>query len=203
MLFLIPNWIWNDYEMTYGDKMKKNIGSNKINIQYYRLKVGANVITTGNFRQLLQIFHSWISHYHIFTEKCLGWQNHIFFLRNYSINCNWLIVWKNIEERNSRDSVSINQRRCDTIHICFIYNSNTAYYIYVNYIWIFISVIKFQLFPGPLENKDGRRCHLYLKRQYPEIFDLCFFHKSTAPRPLINTLKYFRILFRIRGAIRL
>jgi hypothetical protein len=30
-----------------------------------------------------------------------------------------------------------------------------------------------------------------------------FFHKSTSPRPLINTLKYFRILFRIRGAIRL
>jgi hypothetical protein len=32
---------------------------------------------------------------------------------------------------------------------------------------------------------------------------LVFFHISTAPRPLINTLKYFRILFRIRGAIRL
>jgi hypothetical protein len=26
-----------------------------------------------------------------------------------------------------------------------------------------------------------------------------FFHKSMAPRALINTLKYFRILFRIRG----
>jgi hypothetical protein len=32
---------------------------------------------------------------------------------------------------------------------------------------------------------------------------LVFFHKSTSPRPLINTLKYFRILFRIRGATRL
>jgi hypothetical protein len=44
---------------------------------------------------------------------------------------------------------------------------------------------------------------IHLKRQYHEIFDLWFFHKSTAPRPLINTLTYFRILFRIRGAIRL
>jgi hypothetical protein len=32
---------------------------------------------------------------------------------------------------------------------------------------------------------------------------LVFFHKSTTHRPLKNTLKYFRILFRIRGASRL
>jgi hypothetical protein len=38
-----------------------------------------------------------------------------------------------------------------------------------------------------------------LKRQYHEIFDLHFFHKSIVPRALINTQKYFRILFRIRG----
>jgi hypothetical protein len=38
-----------------------------------------------------------------------------------------------------------------------------------------------------------------LKRQSHEIFDLHFFHKSMAPRALINTLKYFRILFRFRG----
>jgi hypothetical protein len=41
-----------------------------------------------------------------------------------------------------------------------------------------------------------------LKRQSHEIFDLCFLHTSTVPRPPINTLKYFRILFRIRGNIR-
>jgi hypothetical protein len=29
-----------------------------------------------------------------------------------------------------------------------------------------------------------------------------FFHKSIVPRPLHNTLKYFQILFRIRGDIR-
>jgi hypothetical protein len=28
-----------------------------------------------------------------------------------------------------------------------------------------------------------------------------FPHKSTGPRPLVNTLKYFRIPFRIRGDI--
>jgi hypothetical protein len=37
-----------------------------------------------------------------------------------------------------------------------------------------------------------------LKRQSNEIFDLWFFHKSIATRPLSNTLKYFRI----RGDIR-
>jgi hypothetical protein len=41
-----------------------------------------------------------------------------------------------------------------------------------------------------------------LKRQSYEIFDLWFFHKSTTPKSLINTLKYFWILFRIRGASR-
>jgi hypothetical protein len=41
----------------------------------------------------------------------------------------------------------------------------------------------------------------YLKRQSHEIFDLHFFHKSMAPRALINTLKYFRILFRFRAEI--
>jgi hypothetical protein len=30
---------------------------------------------------------------------------------------------------------------------------------------------------------------------------LRFFRQSIAPRPLINTLKYFRILFQIRRAI--
>jgi hypothetical protein len=29
-----------------------------------------------------------------------------------------------------------------------------------------------------------------------------FFHNSTAPRPLVNILKYFRISFRIRGDFR-
>jgi hypothetical protein len=38
-----------------------------------------------------------------------------------------------------------------------------------------------------------------LKWQSDKIFELGSFHKSTTPRPLINTLKYFRILFRIRG----
>jgi hypothetical protein len=46
---------------------------------------------------------------------------------------------------------------------------------------------------------NNHRAHFALKRQSHEIFDLNFFYKSMAPRALINTLKYFRILFRIRG----
>jgi hypothetical protein len=41
-----------------------------------------------------------------------------------------------------------------------------------------------------------------LKRQSHEIFASGFFHKSIVPRPLSNVLKYFQILFRIRGDIR-
>jgi hypothetical protein len=37
-----------------------------------------------------------------------------------------------------------------------------------------------------------------LKGQCHEIFDPRFFHHLITPRPLINTLKYFRFLFRIR-----
>jgi hypothetical protein len=33
-------------------------------------------------------------------------------------------------------------------------------------------------------------------------FRRLFFHKSTVPKPLVNTLKYFRIPFQIRGDIR-
>jgi hypothetical protein len=41
-----------------------------------------------------------------------------------------------------------------------------------------------------------------LKGQCHEIFKPpFFFRQSITPRPLINTLKYFRILFRIRKAI--
>jgi hypothetical protein len=43
---------------------------------------------------------------------------------------------------------------------------------------------------------------MYLKGQCHEIFDPQFFRQSITPRPQINTLKYFRILFRIRRAIR-
>jgi hypothetical protein len=43
---------------------------------------------------------------------------------------------------------------------------------------------------------------LDLKGQCHEIFDPRFFRQSITPRPLINTLKYFRILSRIRRAIR-
>jgi hypothetical protein len=43
--------------------------------------------------------------------------------------------------------------------------------------------------------------YFLLKTQSHEIFDLWFFfHKSNTPRPLINTLNYFRIRFKIRGA---
>jgi hypothetical protein len=42
-----------------------------------------------------------------------------------------------------------------------------------------------------------------LKRPSHEIFDFWFFHKSTVLRPVVNTLKYFRIPFRIRRDIRL
>jgi hypothetical protein len=34
-----------------------------------------------------------------------------------------------------------------------------------------------------------------LKGQCHEIFDLWFFHQSITPRPQMNTLEYFRILF--------
>jgi hypothetical protein len=40
-----------------------------------------------------------------------------------------------------------------------------------------------------------------LKGQCHEIFDPLFFRQSITPRALINTLKYFQILFRIRRAI--
>jgi hypothetical protein len=40
-----------------------------------------------------------------------------------------------------------------------------------------------------------------LKGQCHEIFDSRFFRQSITPRPLINTLKYFWILFRIRRVI--
>ena len=40
-----------------------------------------------------------------------------------------------------------------------------------------------------------------LKGQCHEIFDLWFFRQSITPRPQMNTLKYFRILFRIRWEI--
>jgi hypothetical protein len=42
---------------------------------------------------------------------------------------------------------------------------------------------------------------LNLKGQCHEIFDLWFFRQSIIPRPQMNTLKYFRILFRIRWEI--
>jgi hypothetical protein len=41
-----------------------------------------------------------------------------------------------------------------------------------------------------------------LKGQCHEIFDLWFFRQSVTPRPQINTLKYFRILFQILFQIR-
>jgi hypothetical protein len=37
-----------------------------------------------------------------------------------------------------------------------------------------------------------------LKGQCHEIFDLWFFRQSITPRPQMNTLKYFRVLFQIR-----
>jgi hypothetical protein len=40
-----------------------------------------------------------------------------------------------------------------------------------------------------------------LKGQCHEIFGPPFFRQSITPRPLINILKYFRILFRICQAI--
>jgi hypothetical protein len=42
------------------------------------------------------------------------------------------------------------------------------------------------------------RSNIDLKGQCHEIFDLCFFRQWITPRPQMNTLKYFRILFRIR-----
>jgi hypothetical protein len=40
-----------------------------------------------------------------------------------------------------------------------------------------------------------------LKGQCHEIFDLWFFRQSITSRPQMNTLKYFRFLFRIRWEI--
>jgi hypothetical protein len=45
-------------------------------------------------------------------------------------------------------------------------------------------------------------CIKLLKGQCHEIFDPRFFRQSIIPRPQINTLKYFRILFRIHRDIR-
>jgi hypothetical protein len=42
---------------------------------------------------------------------------------------------------------------------------------------------------------------LVLKETVSRDFDPIFFHKSMAPRALINTLKYFRILLRFRAEI--
>jgi hypothetical protein len=43
--------------------------------------------------------------------------------------------------------------------------------------------------------------HFLLKGQCHEIFDPRFFRQPIMPRPLINTLEYFRFLFRIPRAI--
>jgi hypothetical protein len=48
---------------------------------------------------------------------------------------------------------------------------------------------------------SSANCKVYLKGQCHEIFDPPFFRQSITPRPLINTLTYFRNLFRIRRAI--
>jgi hypothetical protein len=42
---------------------------------------------------------------------------------------------------------------------------------------------------------------IILKGQCHEMFDLWFFRQSITPRPQMNTLKYFRILFQIRWEI--
>jgi hypothetical protein len=42
---------------------------------------------------------------------------------------------------------------------------------------------------------------LALEGQCHEIFDFWFFRQSITPRPQMNTVKYFRILFRIRWEI--
>jgi hypothetical protein len=54
-------------------------------------------------------------------------------------------------------------------------------------------------------NQNGAQLiRLALKRQSHEIdFQPLLFHKSTTPMSLINTLKYFRILLRIREASRI
>jgi hypothetical protein len=46
-----------------------------------------------------------------------------------------------------------------------------------------------------------RQTFAHLKGQCHEIFDLWFFRQSITPRPQMNTLKYFRILFRTRWEI--
>jgi hypothetical protein len=50
-----------------------------------------------------------------------------------------------------------------------------------------------QINSSPVRDSFKGQCH--------EIFGPPFFRQSITPRPLINTLKYFRILFRIRRAI--
>jgi hypothetical protein len=49
--------------------------------------------------------------------------------------------------------------------------------------------------------KDFLLNQQFLKGQCHEIFDPLFFRQSITHMPLINTLKYFQILFRIRRAI--
>jgi hypothetical protein len=51
-----------------------------------------------------------------------------------------------------------------------------------------------------MKKTEGRKsCDtVSLKGQCHEIFDLWVFCQSITPRPQMNTLKYFRLLFRIR-----
>jgi hypothetical protein len=58
---------------------------------------------------------------------------------------------------------------------------------------ILVQILAYNVAISALPGRKGQ-CH--------EIFDPRFFRQSITPRPLINTLKYFRILFGIRRAIR-
>jgi hypothetical protein len=90
-------------------------------------------------------------------------------------------------------------------HVFFSIETLLQYVIYIYF-------SKYCLFNGCFYNFSSEMLYtrtissyiaFNLKRQSHDIFDFWFFvHKSTAPRPLVNTLKYFRIPFRIRGDIR-
>jgi hypothetical protein len=57
------------------------------------------------------------------------------------------------------------------------------------------------LMPNMTTFCERKKILLLLKGQCHEIFDPPFFRQSINPSPRINTLKYFRILFRICRAI--
>jgi hypothetical protein len=82
---------------------------------------------------------------------------------------------------------------------CFAWNNAILLFLGGLYVTLWNTKCRFC---DIIQPTGSRLFFVNLKGQCHEIFDPRFFRQSIAPRPLINTLKYYRILFRIRRAIR-